>query len=217
MTLLRAHRLAGVWCQAQEQVLRILQEDIMSSVSHSAPLAHEPVARERTAVSATHLTGQPVARYAFAGVRMLLAFEFLWAFGDKLLGWGMGTPADRAWVNGGSPTEGFLSGVEGPFAGFFAAMAGNPVIDWLFMLGLLGIGGALALGIGMRVAAGAGALMMLLMWLASFPLENNPFVDYHLVDAAVLIGLAAFLAGDTLGLGKWWAQLPLVKRFPVLR
>lgn len=218
MALPCAYRLAGVWCQAQEQVLAILEEDIMSSVSHhSASLAHGTVARERTASAATTVTSTAVARYAFAGVRLLLAFEFLWAFGDKLLGWGLGTPADRAWVNGGSPTEGFLSGVEGPFAGFFTAMAGNPVVDWLFMLGLLGIGLALALGIGMRVAAGAGALMMLLMWLASFPLENNPFVDYHLVDAVVLIALAAFLAGDTLGLGKQWARLPLVKRFPVLR
>ena len=193
----------------------------MSSISHhSAPLAHGPVAHGRadtSATTATAVTGTTVARYSFAGVRLLLAVEFLWAFGDKLFGWGLGTPADRAWINGGSPTEGYLSGVEGPFAGFFGAMAGNPVIDWLFMLGLLGIGLALAFGIGMRLAAGTGALLMLMMWLASLPLENNPFVDYHLIDAALLIGLAAFLAGDTIGLGKQWARLPLVERFPVLR
>jgi thiosulfate dehydrogenase [quinone] large subunit len=193
----------------------------MSSISHrSAPLAHGPLAHGRADTSATTttaVTGTTVARYSFAGVRLLLAVEFLWAFGDKLFGWGLGTPADRAWINGGSPTEGYLGGVEGPFAGFFGALAGNPVIDWLFMLGLLGIGLALALGIGMRIAAGAGALLMLLMWFASLPLENNPFVDYHLVDAVLLIGLAAFLAGDTIGLGKQWARLPLVKRFPVLR
>ena len=193
----------------------------MSSISHhSAPLAHGPVAHGRADTSATTttaVTGTTVARYSFAGVRLLLAVEFLWAFGDKLFGWGLGTPADRAWINGGSPTEGYLSGVEGPFAGFFGAMAGNPVIDWLFMLGLLGIGLALAFGIGMRLAAGTGALLMLMMWLASLPLENNPFVDYHLIDAVLLIGLAAFLAGDTIGLGKQWARLPLVERFPVLR
>jgi thiosulfate dehydrogenase [quinone] large subunit len=193
----------------------------MSSISHhSAPFAHGPVAHGRadtTTATATAVTSTTVARYSFAGVRLLLAVEFLWAFGDKLFGWGLGTPADRAWINGGSPTEGYLSGVEGPFAGFFGAMAGNAVFDWLFMLGLLGIGAALALGIGMRVAAGAGALLMLLMWMASLPLENNPFVDYHLVDAVLLVGLAAFLAGDTLGLGKQWARLPLVQRFPVLR
>ncbi|MFI8528266.1 hypothetical protein ACIGB8_27660 [Promicromonospora sukumoe] len=171
---------------------------------------------ERATVT-THVTNDAVARYSFAGVRLLLAVEFLWAFGDKLLGWGLSTPTDRAWLNGGSPTEGYLSGVEGPFAGFFGTLAGNSAIDWLFMLGLLGIGLALALGIGMRLAAGTGALLMLLMWLASLPLDVNPFVDYHLVDAVLLVGLAAFLAGDTAGLGKWWSQRRMVQRFPVLR
>jgi thiosulfate dehydrogenase [quinone] large subunit len=189
----------------------------MSPVSHHpATAANGMTARRRTAGS-TRATSASAARYAFAVVRLLLAFEFLWAFGDKLLGWGRSTPAEGAWINGGSPTAGFLSHVEGPFAGFFGALAGNPVVDWLFMLGLLGIGVALALGIAMRLAAGTGALLMLLMWLAVLPLENNLFVDYHLVDAVLLIGLAAFLAGDTLGLGRRWAKLPLVKRYPVLR
>ncbi|MFI9488271.1 hypothetical protein ACIG47_17940 [Promicromonospora sp. NPDC052451] len=187
----------------------------MSSISHPASSAHGPVAREQAA--ATHVTGESVARYAFAGVRLLLAFEFLWAFGDKLFGWGLSTPTDRAWINGGSPTEGFLGSIEGTFAGFFNPMAGNPVVDWLFMLGLLGIGLALALGIGMRIAAGTGAVLMLLMWMASLPIDVNPFVDYHLLDAVLLIGLAAFLAGDTAGLGRWWSERSLVKRFPALR
>jgi len=192
----------------------------MSSVSHShhsAPLAHGPAARAGSTTTTAAVTSESVARYTFAGVRLLLGFEFLWAFGDKLFGWGLATPTDRAWINGGSPTEGYLGGVEGPFAGFFGSLAGNAVIDWLFMLGLLGIGAALTLGIGMRIAAGAGALLMLLMWMASLPLANNPFVDYHLIDAVLLIALAAFLAGDTIGLGKQWARLPLVKRFSVLR
>jgi thiosulfate dehydrogenase [quinone] large subunit len=193
----------------------------MSTVSHRlTSWTHRSGGRQHTATASTTAaaaTSASVARYSFAGVRLLLAIEFLWAFGDKLLGWGRATPVEGAWINGGSPTEGFLSHVEGPFAGFFATLAGNPVIDWLFMLGLLGIGVALALGIGMRLAAGTGALLMLLMWLAVLPLANNPFVDYHLVDAVLLIGLAAFLAGDTLGLGKRWARLPLVQRYPVLR
>lgn len=188
----------------------------MSSVSHSASSAHGPVAREQAAV-ATHVTSEAVARYAFAGVRLLLAFEFLWAFGDKLFGWGRATPTEGAWLNGGSPTEGYLGSIEGTFAGFFNSMAGIAVFDWLFMLALLGIGLALALGIGMRIAAGAGVVLLMLMWLASLPLENNLFVDYHLVDAVLLIGLAAFLAGDTAGLGKWWSQRRMVQRFPALR
>ncbi|MFE7506593.1 hypothetical protein [Promicromonospora sp. NPDC057488] len=189
----------------------------MSSVSHNpAEWAHGSAAQSQAAAT-THVTSEAVSRYAFAGVRLLLAVEFLWAFGDKLFGWGLATPSDAAWIRGGSPTEGYLDGVQGSFAGFFNSMAGNPVIDWLFMIGLLGIGLALALGIGLRIAAGAGVVLLLLMWMSALPLDNNPFVDYHLIYAVLLIGLAAFLAGDTMGLGHWWSRTSMVKRFPFLR
>lgn len=143
-------------------------------------------------------------RRVWALARILLGLVFLWAFFDKLLGLGFSTPPERAWVNGGSPTRGFLAGVEGPFAGAFKAIAGNVAIDWLFMLGLLGVGLALVLGIGMRIAAIAGALMLALMWLASLPIATNPFIDDHVIYAVVLIGLAIARAGDTWGLGRWW-------------
>jgi len=67
------------------------------------------------------------------------------------------------------------------------------------------------LGIGMRVAAGAGALLTLLMWTAVLPPAGNPFMDDHLVHAAVLIVLALLGAGNTLGLGRWWTATPLVR------
>src|SRR5687768_12101665 len=105
--------------------------------------------------------------YGLAVTRILLGIIFLWAFVDKLLGLGFATPAARAWVNGGSPTTGFLKGVEGPFASFFNGIAGSPLADWLFMLGLLGIGIALIFGVAVRLAAVSGAVMMLLMWAAS--------------------------------------------------
>lgn len=158
-----------------------------------------------------------VARYAWAVARLALAFEFLWAFFDKTFGWDKATPAANAWIDGGSPTTGYLSGVEGPFGDFYNGLAGDTWVDWLFMLGLLGIGTALALGIGMRIAAVSGALMLVMMWTASLPIPVNPFLDEHLIEAVVLIGLAAAYAGDTLGLGKRWAQLPVVQRYPVLR
>lgn len=152
------------------------------------------------------------ARVAWALTRIALGLVFLWAFLDKLLGLGFATPSERAWINGGSPTRGFLAGVEGPFAGVFNAMAGNAFVDALFMLGLLGIGLALVLGIGMRVAAVAGALLLLLMWAASLPIENHPFLDDHLVYALVLLGLAFERAGDTWGLGARWRSTRLVER-----
>jgi thiosulfate dehydrogenase [quinone] large subunit len=96
-------------------------------------------------------------------------------------------------------------------------MAGQAWADWLFMAGLAGIGVALVAGVAMRIAAASGAVMMVLMWMASLPLETNPVLDDHIIYALVLIGLAAARAGDTFGLGRAWAALPLVRRYRALR
>jgi thiosulfate dehydrogenase (quinone) large subunit len=156
--------------------------------------------------------------------RVVLGFEFLWAFLDKTFGLGYATPAERAWINGGSPTEGFLSRVAvGPFEDTFHAWAGAPWADWLFMIGLLGIGVALVLGIGLRMAAVSGTVMMVLMWAAEWPLDKltsageptmstNPIVDYHIIYALALIALAVTFAGNVWGLGRRWARLPFVQR-----
>ncbi|WP_127509824.1 DoxX family membrane protein [Actinoplanes solisilvae] len=164
------------------------------------------------------------AARALAVLRISTGFVFLWAFFDKTFGWGFATPAERAWVNGGSPTKGFLSGVEvGPFQGFFHGIAGDSWANWLFMLGLLGIGLAFVLGIGMRLAAGAGVVMMALMWAAEWPLDRttgagepsgstNPVTDYHFIYAVAGIVLALTYAGHTWGLGRWWASLPIVQK-----
>ena len=156
--------------------------------------------------------------------RVVLGFEFLWAFLDKTFGLGYATPAARAWINGGSPTKGFLSRVAvGPLEGTFHAIAGAAWADWLFMVGLLGIGIALILGIGLRAAAVSGTVMMVLMWAAEWPLakvtsagepsmSTNPIVDYHIIYALALIALAVTYAGRTWGLGRWWAGLPFVQR-----
>jgi thiosulfate dehydrogenase [quinone] large subunit len=156
------------------------------------------------------------AKYVFATTRIALAFVFLWAFVDKLFGFDHATPGAKAWINGGSPSSGFLKGVKGPFAGFFNSIAGTPA-DYLFMFGLLGIGVALMFGVGMRIAAGSGALLLVFMWMASLPITTNPFLDDHLVYALVIVGLALMHAGDTLGLGKVWSKLAIVKRLPFLR
>ena len=91
------------------------------------------------------------------------------------------------------------------------------------MLGLLGIGIALIFGIGLRIAAVSGTLMMLGMWAAEWPLAKftsagepsmsvNPIVDYHIIYALALIALALTYAGHTWGLGRLWARLPFVQR-----
>ena len=141
---------------------------------------------------------------------------FLWAFVDKVFGLGKSTVSANSWLNGGCPTTGYLKCVSGPFAGVFNRLAGATWADWLFMIALLAIGLALALGIGMRIAAVSGALLLVFMWAASLPIATNPFLDDHLVYAMVLAGLALTHAGDTVGLGRRWSQMDIVKRFPAL-
>ncbi|MCM4085245.1 DoxX family membrane protein, partial [Paractinoplanes hotanensis] len=164
------------------------------------------------------------AARALAVLRISTGFVFLWAFFDKTFGWGFATPSARAWINGGSPTKGFLSNVEvGPFDTFFHNIAGDAWADWAFMLGLLAIGAALILGIGLRIAAGAAVLMMAMMWAAEWPLDKttttgepsmstNPLIDYHIIYGIGAVVLALTYAGHTWGLGKWWAALPIVQK-----
>ncbi|MEO3779285.1 hypothetical protein ABGB16_21055 [Micromonospora sp. B11E3] len=157
-------------------------------------------------------------RYVLAGVRIALGWTFLWAFLDKAFGLGHETAAKNAWINGGSPTKGFLAfGTAGPFEGLYHGIAGAAWADWLFMTGLAGIGAALLLGVGTRIAAVTGGLLLVMMWTAVLPPANNPFMDDHLVYTAVLAVLALTDAGETLGLGRTWKRLPIVRRFPWLR
>ncbi len=157
-------------------------------------------------------------RLLAAGLRLALGWTFLWAFLDKTFGLGHETAAADAWTEGGSPTEGFLSfATAGPFADTYQGIAGDAWADWLFMIGLLGIGVALALGVAMRIAVASGALMLVLMWTAVLPPANNPFMDDHLIYAGLLVLLAALGAGRTLGLGTWWESQPIVRRNTWLR
>lgn len=156
---------------------------------------------------------------AIALLRLSIGFVFLWAFLDKFFGLGYATPSARAWINGGSPTKGFLSNVDvGPFQSAFNAIAGTWWADTLFMLGLLGIGLAVMSGVFLNVSAIVGSLMMVLMWAAEWPLaqftstgeasgSTHPFMDYHLIYALVLIVLAVIGAGRYFGIAPWWARV----------
>lgn len=166
--------------------------------------------------------------YAWGLARISLGLIFLWAFFDKLMGLGFATCRDaktgvvtqmcsKAWLEGGSPTEGFLKfGTKGPFADFYRSLAGNNFIDILFMTGLLLIGIALLFGIGMKIAAFTGSLLMLMMWSAALWPANNPVLDDHIVYVFVLAGLAFSNADQRLGLRSWWVKQDVVKRYPIL-
>ncbi len=144
--------------------------------------------------------------------RICLGFIFLWAFMDKTWGLGFSTTPEKAWLLGNSPTLGFLSGAAGTFHTFFNSLAGSPLVDWLFMMGLLLIGLSLMVGIGVKVAGYSGALMMLLMWLAVIPPKTNPILDDHIIYLLVLIMFTVTKAGHYLGYGEWWSKTSLVKK-----
>lgn len=187
----------------------------------------------------TTVTSEPSSAFgkALAVLRIAFGFTFLWAFLDKTFALGFGTGAivneetgartgidffakDQAWLNGGSPTEGYLSfaiPADNPFKDFFNGLAGYAVVDWLFMLGLLGVGLTLLLGVGMRIGAAAGAAMYAFMYAAALPLENNPVIDGHLIGVIVMVVLALGAAGTVWGFGKVWQRTSLVEKFPILR
>ncbi len=151
-------------------------------------------------------------------LRLMMGWIFLWPFLDKVFGLGFATEQGSGWIDGSSPTFGFLEfGTRGPFKDIFQPMAGNVFADWLFMIGLLGIGLALVLGIGVRIASVAGAVMLVLMWLAALWPEHNPFLDDHLIYAFVLVGVYVTDAGRYLGFGRTWSESALVRANPFLK
>lgn len=153
----------------------------------------------------------------FALLRITVGWLLFWAFLDKLIGFGIATAPEKSWLNGNSPTLGFLKlGTTGPLKPFFESLAGNAVVDWLFMMGLLLIGLSLILGIGMRIAVYSGSLLFTLMWLSLLPPKNNPIIDDHIVYIFALLCLEKAHAGRVWGLGNWWRNTQIVKNLPFL-
>jgi len=159
---------------------------------------------------------------ALALLRIALGWIFFWPFLDKTFGLGFSTAHDSAWIRGGHPTRGFLGNAEGWMSGLFNALSDSVVVEWLFMLGLLGIGLSLLLGIGLRIGTISGAVLLGFMYLAVLPFsrttetvrgDTNPFVDDHIVYGIALITLFFANAGRTWGLGAWWQGLPFVQKY----
>ncbi len=112
----------------------------------TAHLDGAPTVGTTTRVADT-TAGLTLAR-GLAVLRITTGLVFLWAFLDKTIGLGYSTTSARSWVNGGSPTKGFLSSVDvGPVQSLMHTMAGTWYADRLFMLGMLGVGFALVLGV----------------------------------------------------------------------
>lgn len=166
--------------------------------------------------------------YAFALARISIGLIFLWAFFDKLIGLGFSTcrdaktdvvttMCDASWLQGGSPTTGFLKfGTKGPLASFYQELAGQGWVDMLFMAGLLLIGTALVFGIAMKLAAITGSLLLLMMWSAALLPEHHPFIDDHIVYIFVIMGLAKAGSNQKWSARNWWSKQQIVKKYPIL-
>jgi thiosulfate dehydrogenase [quinone] large subunit len=83
-------------------------------------------------------------------------------------------------------------------------------------------------GIGLRIAAVGGTILMAMMWMAEWPPDQftnagqptgsaNPIIDYHVIYALVMISCAALYAGNRWGLGRRWSELGFVQRNRWLR
>lgn len=106
-----------------------------------------------------------------------------------------------------------------PFTAQFAALAGNPTIDFLVMWGLTLTGLGLMVGALVRWNAFWAAFMMIMFWaasltgglLAGLPLEHGWVVDDHLLYAILLFALGAFGTGRLFGVDGYLEEMPFVK------
>ena len=157
----------------------------------------------------TDIVRSKPARITLGLLRIVIGWYFLWAFIDKIFGFGFLTAPGKGMIDGGHPAQGFMTHATGPFAGFFNSISG-PWADYVFMFGLLAIGVSLITGCGLKITAIAAALLLALMYLAEFPLGadagtyTNPLFDDHWVMALAAIAFWFTRAGDTFGLGHWW-------------
>lgn len=169
--------------------------------------------------------------------RLLIGWEFLWAFLDKTFGLGYATDTASAWIHGGSPASGVMFALTGPFTGFYQTVTGghavagftaqgapigfvpvNTWIDWVYMASMLLIGIGLMTGIMTRIAAIGGIVWMAIFYTATFFADGryNPFYDVHVLTALVLVGIIVVDAGRYLSLGRYWRRFELVQKHLIL-
>ena len=136
-------------------------------------------------------------------LRMLVGWHFLYE--------GLAKITNPYWTSAG-----YLQESKGWFSEHFLSLAANPsaltVADYLNQWGLLLIGLALLLGLLVRPAALAGAVMLLLYYLAapafpgleySIPAEGSYLiVNKILVELAALLVIVGFPTSDRVGLDR---------------
>ncbi|WP_136603149.1 DoxX family protein [Salinigranum halophilum] len=185
--------------------------------THTRTLNAELFGRETNFEYSEHWLG-----YAIIALRVTMGWVLFQGGITKLVTYLDADPANN-WTAAGYLANAIPAG--NPLAGFFASMAGNPLIDVLNMWGLTLTGLALILGAFVRWSAFWGAVMMLFYWLAALeggllaglPLAHGWVVDDHLVYAFLLFGLGAIGAGRILGLDASLEELSVVQNNRWLR
>ena len=200
----------------------------------------ETATQESVTATSDPVASEKRAHVVWELLRIATGWTFLWAFLDKLFGFGVSTCGDTmndagetiagevmcdlAFLAGGAPTYGVLEfATESSKTGdLFSWMApagpfSQSVVDYLFMFGLGAIGLSLLFGFMVRIGAIACVVMYVFMYLAIavFP-ENNPIWDDHLLGALVAVGLIFGNAGSTLGVGSAWRKVSFVEPRPYL-
>lgn len=115
---------------------------------------------------------------------------------------------------------GYLQGAK-TFTWFYHALLNPnvlPIVNFVNEWGLTLLGVSLLLGVGIRLSAPLGAVLMLLYYL---PVLQFPFiaphsflVDEHVVYALGLLVLYSFHAGRIYGLGSICGSWPFCRRYP---
>ena len=142
--------------------------------------------------------------YLFSILRILIGWHFLYEGVSKLL-----TP--------GWTSKFYLLGSRWIFADLFHAMASSPaiikIVDFMNVWGLILIGLSLIVGLLVRWSSIAGALLLLLYYIADPPIlgysfgaiteGNYQWVDKNLIELVMLIVFATLPVGYLFGFDHW--------------
>ncbi len=111
---------------------------------------------------------------------------------------------------------GYLKGAK-MLTGFYAFLQGSsilPIVDFVNEWGLTLLGISLILGVGVRLSAPLGALLMILYYIPlGFPYPNPHafIVDEHIIYATILLFFASIDAGQYFGLSNKMRETFLAK------
>lgn len=154
----------------------------------------------------------PSPAAAYSGLQLWSLVALRWLVGWHFLYEGLAKMLNPYWTSAG-----YLSSAEGPFADFFVALVSHPgrlqAVDLLNKAALVGIGAALLLGFGSRIAAALGVVLLALYYLAHPPLVGLEsavpqegsylIVNKVLVELGALVVLFAFPTAHLVGLARW--------------